>query len=184
MNRIILILACLILSVCFGQTDKTNQDESNSKDYMKIVYKQCPNPDIIEVESTTDNYIEVEYLCDGKRYEIGIKNNTLLYSEHEVTQAEIPSDKINRKLEKKYNDWVLDEISQIVTNDTSFLKVEILKDGIEQNIYFTNEGKNFKIKPIDISSTIDFNAINRNPSISRQNTNLTNLILYMRCQTY
>lgn len=164
MNRIILILACLLpIQMCFGQTHSTNEGTFHSKDYMKIIYQHCPNPDIIEVESTSENYVEIEYLCDGKHYEIGIKNNVLMFLEHEIEPTEIPAEKINTKLEKKYSDWVLDEVSQIVTNDTSFLKVEILKEGIEKNLYFTNDGKNFKLKPVELSSTLDFNMTNNNP---------------------
>ena len=163
MKRILFILASLQLTLCHGQTNEKKQVETDSKDYMKIVYEHCSKPDIIEVESTTDGYIEVEFVCDGKRYEIGIRNNTLLFSEHSVNQNEIPLNIINRKLEKKYQGWTLDEVSQVKTNDTTFLKVEILKDGIEQNVYFTNDGKWFKIKPIDVSSTLDFNAVEKNP---------------------
>jgi len=169
MKRLILILAILQLISCHGQTNEKKQIEIDSKDYMKIVYAHCSKPNIIEVESTTDGYIEVEFLCDGKRYEIGIRNNTLLFCEHSINQNEIPLDKINRKLEKKYQGWTLDEVSQVKTNDTTFLKVEILKDGIEQNLYFTNDGKWFKIKPIDITSTLDFNAVEKNPMYKSAN---------------
>lgn len=162
MKILIFILASLYLTSCHGQTNEKKQVESVSKGYMKIVFEQCAKPDIIEVESTSDGYVEVEYLCNGERFEIGIKNNSLLFVEHSVNQNEIPIDKINRKLEKKYQGWTLDEISQVKTNDTTFLKVEILKDGIEQNLYFTNDGKWFKIKPIDVSSTLDFNALEKN----------------------
>ncbi len=162
MKRLIILLASLNLTSCFSQTNDKKQVETASKDYMKIIYEQCAKPDIVEVESTSDGYTEVEYLCDGKRYEVGIRNNTLLFSEHSVRENEIPIDKINRKLEKKYQGWTLDEISQVKTNDTTFLKVEIIKDGIEQNLYFTNDGKWFKIKPIDIASTINFKAIEKN----------------------
>lgn len=162
MRQILFILASLQFTVCHGQTDASKQDETGSKDYLNIVYELCPRPDILEVESTTDGYVEVEYLCDGKRYELGIRNNTLLFSEHSVAQSEIPLDIITRKLEKKYQGWTLDEVSLVETKDTSFLKVEILKEGIEQNLYFTTDGKWYKIKPIEVSSIIDFTAIEKN----------------------
>lgn len=162
MNRLLIIVASLQLTVCLGQTNETGQGALDSKDYMKIVYQQCSKPDIIEVESTADGYVEVEYFCDGKHFEIGIRNNSLLFSEHSVNLHEIPLDKINRKLEKKYLGWILDEVSQVTTKDTAFLKVEVLKDGIEQNLYFTTDGKWFTIKPMDISSTLNFNAVEKN----------------------
>lgn len=161
MKKLTLILACLTLTFCHCQSQTNNQSVVVSKDYMKIVYEQCANPDIIEVESTPDGYVEVEYSCDGKRYEIGIKDNTLLFSEHALKQEEIPLDKINRKLEKKYQGWTIDEVAQVSVNDTTFIKIEILKDGIEQNVYFTNDGKWFKIKAIDITSTFDPKSIEK-----------------------
>ena len=130
MKRLFLIFACP--SFIFSHCQSQNNNTPSSKDYMEIVYKQCSKPDVIEVESTPDGYIEVEYLCDGKRFEIGIKDNSLLYKENTLSQEEIPSDKINRKLEKKYQGWTIDEVAQVSLKDTTFLKVEILKDGIEQ----------------------------------------------------
>lgn len=162
MNRLILILACLNLSSCYSQKKEKEQDEYISKDYMKVIYEKCVKPDIIEVESTPDGYVEVDYLCDGKRYEIVFKNNIMLFIEHGLSPLEIPLDKIKHKLDKKYPGWILDEVSQVLTNDTTFLKVEVVKDGIEQNLYFTNDGSWLKLKPIDVSSTLDLNAITEN----------------------
>jgi uncharacterized protein YjiK len=156
------MLACFNLTSCYGQNHKTSPEPALSKDYLKIVYEHCANPDIIEVESNPNGYIEVEYLCEGKLFEIAILNNSLLFLEHTLSESEIPLDKINLKLDKKYSGWTLDEVSQITTKDTIFLKVEILKDGIEQNLYFTNDGKWFKIKPIDITSNINFNEVEKN----------------------
>lgn len=162
MNRILLILACLNLTISYSQTNKKNQDDTKSKDYMKIVFDQCAKPDIIEVQTNPDGYIEIGYLCEGKRFEIGIKNNKLLFKEHAVSNEEIPFEIINRKIEKKYQGWTLDEVSQVMANDTTFLKVEIIKDGIEQNLYFTNDGAWFKIKSFDSTTTFDFNEIEKN----------------------
>ena len=161
MKNLQLITASLafFFSQCHSQTN--NQPVAVSKDYMKIISQQCAKPDIIEVEYTPDGYVEIEYFCDGKRYEIGIKDNTLLFSEHAMKQEEIPLDKINRKLEKKYQGWTIDEVAQVSVNDTTFIKIEILKDGIEQNVYFTNDGKWFKIKAIDITSTFDPKSIQK-----------------------
>lgn len=56
----------------------------------------------------------------------------------------------------------MDEISKIITPDTSFLKVEIIKEGIEQNVYFSLDGKWLKLKPVDVSQKWDFQNITQN----------------------
>lgn len=162
MNRLILILGWVVLTSCDTSTHGVSKKDSDDKDYMKIVYQHCPNPDIIEVESTRDNYIEIEYICDGNRYEIGIQDNEMMFIEQNISVSEIPFDIIKNKLDKQYSGWMIDEVSHVTRNDTSFLKVEILKDGIEQNVYFTKEGKKFKIKPVDITTRLDFDAIAKN----------------------
>lgn len=162
MKLIIILLACLKITSCYSQQNDKNQNKTLSKDNLKIIFERCKNPDIIEVETSKDGFVEVEFLCNGNRYEIGIKNNQFLYSEHSRTISESVFEKINKKIEKKYAGWFIDEISEIQTNDTAFIKVELLKEGIEQNLYFTNDGKWFKIKPIDVTSTIDFKLLEKN----------------------
>lgn len=158
----LLLFISLRLASCTGQANENKQSVSDQTDYMQVVYAHCQNPDIIEVESITDGYIEVEYFCDGKRYEVGIKDNNLLFRECALPLSEIPLDKIARKLDTKYAGWTLDEVSQVNTNDTSFLKAEIVKNGIEQNVYFTEDGKWFKIKSMDIPITFDIGIIELN----------------------
>ena len=82
--------------------------------------------------------MEVEYLCDGDYFEMGISGEKVLYIETKADEKKVPFDKIKKKLEKEYSDWLLDEISEIFTGDTSFYKVEILKDGLEQNLFFSS----------------------------------------------
>ena len=161
MKHVIVILSSLFLVSCYNQTKET-VNQPLAKEYLNFVYEQCEHPDIIEVESTYDGYIEVEYICNGTRYEIGIRNNSVLYKEHSLTQAQVTLEKISRKLEKKYPGWKIDEVSEVIASDTSFLKVEVIKDGIEQNLYFTQDGKWYKIKPIDVASQINFTAIEKN----------------------
>lgn len=169
MTKLYLIFTCLCITSLCGHTRDVSQAEHKATEYMKVVLEQCAKPDIIDVKTSTDGYIEVELLCDGERYEIGIENNALLYRENRIYPDAILLDKISRKLEKKYQGWMLIEFSQVETTDTAFLKIEIAKDGLKQNLYFTNDGKWYKNKPITISSALDFNAIAQNKSYKSAN---------------
>lgn len=145
MKKFLFIIFILYLNSCNSQIDENSVTGSNRKSYLKVIFDNCPKADIVEIVEEED-LIEVEYLCDGKRYEAGISNGKLLYTETAAEHADIPFDKIQRKLEKKFPGWNLDEISMVTAFDTSFLKVEIIKEGYEQNIYFTNDGKWYKAK--------------------------------------
>ncbi len=172
-KKYILIVLSFYLMLCCSQT-KDNTQLPHVKEYLDIVYEQCKNPDIIEVETTYDGYIEVEYICNGVRYEIGIRDNNVLYRERALTKSQVPFDKITRKLKKNYSTWKIDEISQITVQDTSFLKVEVIKDGIEQNLYFTTDGKWYKIKPLNIESQFDFDAIEKTDTYIASGYNFNN----------
>lgn len=143
------------LSSCNGQS--TNYERA-----VQLVMDRCPTANIIEVEETEDGYVEIDYLCDGTYFEVGIKENVLVLSERKVSIQSLPMDKIHDKLRKKYPGWFLDEISEVTANDTTFLKAEIIRDGIEQNVYFTSEGKWFKLKMPDVNEIWDFTKIKSN----------------------
>lgn len=173
MKRIALIVFCS--NIIFGSCQTNNSTTGvNSKDYMAVIKEKCANPDIIEIEKTDDGYVEIEYLCEGNKYEIGIKNNSVIYNEEAITVAEIPYDKISKKIEKKYNGWIIDEISRVTSSDTSFIKIEILKDGIEQNIYFANDGKWYKIRTIEPNTSVDFEKISQNKTYKSVGYNFNN----------
>ena len=129
------------------QVEKEGAEGVEEKEYIKLIIKKCPKADIIEIEEAED-YLEIEYICDGRVFEIGVKNGEILFQETKPEQATIPIDKIRRKINKKYPEWLLDEILLVTTQDTSFYKVEIVKDGIEQNLFFTITGKWYKLKSI------------------------------------
>ncbi|MBP8754298.1 MAG: hypothetical protein WAU21_05335 [Chitinophagales bacterium] len=154
-------VAVILLAIsCNGQTNSGNKQIPQS--YLNIIKQQCANPDIIEVERKEEGIYEVDFICDGKVFEIVMKENTLLYTSFGVSQEEVPFEIINKKLLKSYPGFVLDEISKIITPDTSFLKVEIIKEGIEQNVYFSLDGKWLKLKPVDVSQKWDFQNITQN----------------------
>jgi hypothetical protein len=143
-------------------SSKNIGNESHSNDtlnYLNLIYKNCSKPDILEIEKTENGYIEIEYLCDGKLFEVAINNNAIIYTETKAEIENIPIDKIQRKIEKQYSGWILDEISEINTSDTSFLKVELIKDGIEQNLYFTMDGKWFKMKSLNVNDELHLDKI-------------------------
>ncbi len=132
------------------------------KEQLELIYQYCVQPDIIHIEMLSKNFLEAAYLCEGDRYEIGIKDNEFLYLEKLLTKEDVPYSSIMQKLSKKYPDWEIDAIAGITTQDTSFLKVEIVKDEVEQNCYFTHDGKWLKIMPIDITSTFDYSVLEEN----------------------
>lgn len=172
MNKAIIFLSLLFPYSCAGQQEQSVN--APSIEYLEVIKKNCPNPDIVEVEKSPDGYVEVEYLCDGRLYEVAINNSSIMYTETKADKSQIPYDKIYRKLEKKYQGWMLDEISVVTTGDTSFLKVEVVKDGIEQNLYFTSDGKWFKLKTILASEKMNTGSISKNSQYQLLGYNLLN----------
>lgn len=152
MMKNIVIFVFMLLSAFAVKAQKENPEISPQKraQSLKLVFAVCPNADILEIESKED-YLEVEYLCDGDFFEMGIRDEQVLYIETKANEKNVPYDKIRKKLGKDHADWLLDEVSEIFTNDTSFLKVEILKDGLEQNLFFTTDGKWYESTPLIIS---------------------------------
>ncbi len=143
-------LISLLSSACFGQVDKSTISNREKEASLKLVYQKCPDADILEIELKED-YIEIDYLCDEEPFEVGIRNKEIVYIESNVDESDIPYEKIQKKLEKEFFGWALDEISLISTTDTAFLKVEVMKDGIEQNLFFTKDGKWYRSKSIVVS---------------------------------
>src|SRR5690554_2724687 len=151
MKKSLIIVVCLITAFAV-KAQKENQHISGQKrdQSLKLVFAVCPNADILDIESKED-YLEVEYLCNGEYFEMGIRDDKVLYIETNADEKKVPYAKIRKKLEQEYSDWLLDEISEIFTSDTSFYKVEVLKDGLEHNLFFTTDGKWYKSNPLVIS---------------------------------
>lgn len=134
---IFLISLVLITEISCQSTDE--------KYYMKEIHKNCKNPDIIEIERKS-GYMEIEYMCNGKLYELVIdKKSDAIFTETEADISGIYAT-IMKKITRNYPDWTIDEYSQVSINDTTLYKFELVKDGIEQNVYFTNTGKLYKAK--------------------------------------
>jgi len=113
--------------------------------YEVIAGRFCSDAVISEIEDKED-YAEVEFRCNGKLYEVGVSDKfEILYVESEADIPKPVMNKISKKLEKHYSGWSIDEMDLIEMNDTSFYKIEVMKNGVEENQYFTLEGKYFRL---------------------------------------
>lgn len=122
--------------------------QNDHKRFINKVKEICPQADITEIEIKSD-YVEIEYLCGDQLVEMGLGMNAdWLFTE---TKIEIPAmvlEKINKKLEKKYADWTVDEYALVEMQDTSFYKIELMQDGVEENTYFALDGKYYNKRNI------------------------------------
>ena len=144
-------MGLLTFTVVYSQSEK--------KAFLNKVIELCPTADIVEIEMKPD-YVEIDYRCNGKLIEVGINHDKeVIFTE---TEAEISAEvmrKIKLKLDKKYYGWVIDEYAYVELPDTSFFKVELLKAGVEENIYFTTDGKYFKAKNTIVNENWDFKSL-------------------------
>lgn len=165
MRFIISVLLIVFLYSIHAQENKTN--------YINRILEICPDADIIEVE-TKDDYVEIEYLCNDKIFETGLTFDLkIIYTE---TETEIDGKilhKIESKLDKEYFGWTIDEFSLVKMPDTSFYKAEILHDGIEENIYFTLDGKYFKAKNMVLQEAWNIASLESNPHYKKSAYYLT-----------
>ena len=133
-----LLISLLFIITCNAQSEREL--------YIKKVNQICTNADIIEIE-VKDDYVEIEYLCNDKLYEIGLNlEKELVFLETEADIPEMTLYKIHKKLDKKYFGWMVDEYTYVQMQDTAFYKVEIMRDGIEDNVYFSLDGKYYRAK--------------------------------------
>lgn len=135
-----LFFALLIGSATFAQADR--------KAYMDKIKEICPTADIIQIDMKED-YVEVDYLCDGTLHESGLDiNKNIIFTEIETDIPLETLEIIEKKLDKKYAGWVIDEFALVKTADTTFYKAEVIKSAVEENVYFTLDGKYYKSKNI------------------------------------
>ena len=116
-----------------------------------LVRNRCPGADILNIERSGSGLIEAEYLCGTVVIEVGILNGQVIYEEREAFPDTATLERITRTTEKQYPGWLLDDIELVTTSDTSFLKVEVILDGVEQNLFFTTTGRKYKPVAILIS---------------------------------
>ena len=142
----ILIYSLLLIAVLTGCSHKSKDNTWSAK-----IEEICPGAEIVEVEQK-EGYSEIEYLCNGEKFEVGLDENfEIIYTEK---RAEIPGDvleKIMKKLDKAYQGWKIDEWHIVEIKDTASIKVELLRNGIEQNVYFSLDGKYFR--PLNVAGS-------------------------------
>lgn len=122
----------------------------------------CPDAEIIETEHR-DGFTEVEFLCNGHQHEAGFDlNSRLMYLQSEASPDEEVRAAILKKLDKSHPDWIMDDFHLMETSDTAFFVVEMEKNGIESNVYFTLDGKYYrptKVSAGENLTSIDFKAL-------------------------
>ena len=166
MRIALLNLFLLFFIVCKGQ----NKDQR----YEEKILMLCPKAEIIEVE-TKEDYVEIEYLCEGEKIETGLTFDLqILYSESEAVINDETLSRIRKKLDKKYFGWSIDEASLIEMADTSFYKVEVVHEqGIEDNVYFTLDGKFYKSGNIPFNEVWNLDMLEAHPFYNRFGYRLT-----------
>ncbi len=141
MRRLLPCLAVLTLATpSLAQEVKPEDDRTLNA----LVLARCPGADIVRVERSGSGLVEVEYLCNGELTEAGISEGKVLYEQREAKPGEQVMDRIRKKLAKDHPGWLLDEIDLVTTPDTAFLKAEVMREGVELNVFFTTDGKKYK----------------------------------------
>src|SRR5574344_1194236 len=126
----ILIPFCIVCVCCAGKTQESDP-------MMAQVYKICPKADVINVEHKVES-TEIEFLCGKEPVSLVFdKQGTLLYKETAYRPDEAFLRKVQKKVQKTHAGWIVDEYSMVHTKDTSFVKLELLKDGVEESMFFT-----------------------------------------------
>lgn len=134
-----LLTICLALLYSFGAAAQTTADPS----YGQLVQERCPGADIVKVQRADFDLLEVEYFCQGRKVELGIHDGVVVYEEREGEPDAEAMLRIRRSLDKKYPGWLMDEVSLITAKDSTFVKAEVVMDGVEVNVYFTTIGRKF-----------------------------------------
>jgi len=137
------LIATMMGWLIFGAVTLSAQTDKAA--YLNRINEQYPGADIVEFE-VKEGYVEIEFLYEGAVYEVGMDSNKDVIYKEEATQvsAEVLP-KIERKLAESYVGWAVDEYAKVTRGDTAFYKVELMKEGVEENVYFSLEGKYFKL---------------------------------------
>lgn len=137
------LIATMMGWLIFGAVTLSAQTDKAA--YLNRINEQYPGADIVEFE-VKEGYVEIEFLYEGAVYEVGMDSNKDVIYKEEATQ--VPAEvlpKIERKLSESYVGWAVDEYAKVTRGDTAFYKVELMKEGVEENVYFSLEGKYFKL---------------------------------------
>lgn len=138
------IKCLLILLFIHFQYHSTSQQSEINPEIVSKIRGICEDAQILQIEEKI-NFTEVEFLCKNELIEAGFDEKfNLIYTEKEITVPENVLSVMVKKLDKAYAGWKLDEILLVSTGDTTFYNVELLKNGIEANVYFTTDGKYYR----------------------------------------
>ncbi len=142
------ILILSLASCCFLGCNGQKTSDNGHSGIMAEVYRVCPKADVVNIEQKMES-IEVEFVCNDKPISmIFDKKGMLLYTESAFNASSDFLQKIDKKINKTHAGWLLDEISLIETADTSFVKLEVIKNGVEESLFFTMDGKFYKVKNV------------------------------------
>ncbi len=111
---------------------------------LQQIYARCPDADIITIDRTPHGYVEIDHLCNGRMVEVGFMNGVEEFREEEIALDEAPMERIGQKIAKDHPAGFLDEVSLMTVKDTSFIKAEVIENGIEYHLFFTREGKVYR----------------------------------------
>lgn len=134
-----IISAFVLLFFAFGCM--THPDE---KKYVDKIKEKYPDAKMFDFE-IKNNFVEVEFVYDNKLYDAGMTTKPeLLYAEYETELSNNIKEIIDQKIKSGYDDWLVDEYAFVEMPNDSFYKVELINDGLEENLYFTLQGKYVK----------------------------------------
>lgn len=104
----------------------------------------CPGAEIVDIEFR-EGFTEVEFLCNGHKIEAGFdEHHQMVYTKTDVEADVQIYEKIIKKIDKSYAGWKMDDFQLVETPDTTFYVVEMVKHGIEENVYFTTNGSYYR----------------------------------------
>lgn len=132
-----ILLGVLLFAMAGANTTRLNILEEK-------IRMKCPQAEILDVEFR-DEFTEIEFLCNGDKVEAVFDiEGQLLYTEREAKADSKTVKKIMNRLKKSHSGWSVDDFHLIETPDTSFYVVEMLRNGIESNVYFALDGKYYR----------------------------------------
>lgn len=133
-------------ALCISFSCSRSQETTENNSIISEVHKICSKADVLNIEQKVES-TEIEFLCHDKPYSLVLdKQGNVLYKESPFEHPQSFLQQVNKKIQKSHPQWIIDEVSLIETPDTSFVKIEVIKNGVEENLFFTLNGKLYKFK--------------------------------------
>lgn len=135
-----------LLAICISFSCSRSQETNENSSIISEVHKICSKADVVNIEQKIES-TEIEFLCNDKPYSLVLdKLGNVLYKESPYEHPQAFLQQVNKKIQKTHPNWIIDEVSLIETPDTSFVKIEVIKNGVEESLFFTLTGKLYKFK--------------------------------------